>query len=263
MLALFAHPLSAEDATKAPTSDIPDHALEATEAQADTPSAEANPSIRLRGSVWRTKAGIVFLKTPVGTLTLSSKTTLKDLKASHEVAFWVHERNSVVEVRKRSDGSLVHRYFSGPMTTGPDSSNTLRWWTVDGGQIVHIGTQEEKLASYHDGDPLTVEVNEDQTILGVHDLQFDLQISQVPPPGSQAQLLLSGTVSKLKSKFVFFRTPIGVVMVNAKIGLPKVKVGQYMTLRIDNGQVAVELGKVTKPSPRTGVEPAPPSSSTS
>jgi hypothetical protein len=263
ILALFPHPLSAEDATKAPTSDAPDHAVEAIGAQADTPLAEANPSISLRGSVWRTKAGIVFLKTPVGTLTLSSKTTLKDLKASHEVTFWVHERNSVVEVRKRSDGSLVHRYLSGPMTPGPDSTNTLRWWTVGGEQTVHVGTQEEKLASYHDGDPLTVEVDEDRTILGVHDLQFDLQISQIPPSGSQAQLLISGTVSKLKSKFVFFRTPIGVVMVNAKIGLPKVKVGQYMTLRIANGQVDVGLGKTTKPLPRTGTEPASSTSSPS
>lgn len=263
VLLLLAHPLSAEDSITTPTTDLPDQAPKSTEAQADTSSAEANPFISLRGSVWRTKAGIVFLKTPVGTMTLSSKTTLKDLKASHEVTFWVHELNSVVEIRKRSDGSLVHLYFSGPMTPGPDSSNTLRWWTVDGEQTVHIGTQEEKLASYQDGDPLTVEVNEDRTILGVHDLQFDLQISQVPPPGSQAQLCLSGTISKLKSKFVFFRTPIGVVMVNAKIGLPKVKVGQYMTLRIDNGKVAVELGKAGKPSPRTGNKPASPTSSPS
>ncbi len=206
------------------------------------PSTEANPSISLRGSVWRTKAGIAFLKTPVGLLTLSSKTTLKDLKASHEITFWVHERNSVVEIRKRSDGSLVHRYLSGPMAPGPDSSKTLRWWTAEGEQTVHFGTQEEKLTSYHEGDPLTVEVDESQTVIGVHDLQFDLQISQVPPPGSQAHLLISGTISKLKSNFVFFRTPVGVVMVNAKIGLPRVKVGQAMTLHIDNGQVAVDMG---------------------
>jgi hypothetical protein len=166
---------------------------------------------------------------------------LKDLKGSHEVTFWVHERNSVVEIRKRSDGSLVHRYFSGPMTLGTDDSKTLRRWSAEGEQTVHFGTQEEKLAAYHEGDPLTVEVDESQTVIGVHDLQFDLQVSQVPPAGSQAHLLLSGTVSKLKSNFVFFRTPVGVVMVNAKIGLPRVKVGQAMTLHIDNGQVAVDL----------------------
>ena len=95
--------------------------LPAAETPAPTPAAvdpvTMDPFIQLRGSVWRTKAGIVFLKTPIGLLTLTSKTTLKDLKASQEVHFWVHERHFVVEIRKRTDGSLVHRYLSGPMTS--------------------------------------------------------------------------------------------------------------------------------------------------
>jgi len=244
------HPLSASEppATEAPADNKP----------ANAEPTEVDPSITLRGSVWRTKAGIVFLKTPVGLLTLSSKTTLKDLKASHEVAFWVHERHSVVEIRRRSDGSLVHRYLSGPMTLGPDSSKTLRCWTSQGEQTVHYGTQEEKLSAYHEGDMLTVEVDESQTIIGVHDLQFDLQVSQAPPAGSPAHLLLSGSVSKLKSNFVFFRTPVGVVMVNAKIGVPPVKVGQPITLHIDDGQVVVELTKVSKPAPHPSVAPGAP-----
>ena len=228
---------------------------------ADQDPAEPDPSITLRGSVWRTKAGIVFLRTPVGLLTLSSKTTLKDLKGSHEVFFWVHERNLVVEIRKRSDGSLVHRYLSGPMTPGPDDSKTLRWWTVDGEQTVHVGTQEEKLSSRREGDQLTVEVDESQTVVGIHDLQFDLQISQLPPSGSEGHVRLSGTVSKLKSNFVFFRTPVGVVMVNAKIGVPRVKVGQPMTLQIDNGHVAVDLAKAAKPAPRSSALPVAPTTS--
>lgn len=244
------HPPSASEppATEAPADSRP----------ANTEPTEVDPSITLRGSVWRTKAGIVFLKTPVGLLTLSSKTTLKDLKASHEVAFWVHERHSVVEIRRRSDGSLVHRYLSGPLTLGPDSSKTLRCWTSQGEQTVHYGTQEEKLSAYHEGDMLTVEVDESQTIIGVHDLQFDLQVSQAPPAGSPAHLLLSGSVSKLKSNFVFFRTPVGVVMVNAKIGVPPVKVGQSITLHIDDGQVVVELTKVSKPAPQPGAAPGAP-----
>jgi hypothetical protein len=71
-------------------------------------------------------------------------------------------------------------------------------------------------------------------------------------------LLLSGSVSKLKSNFVFFRTPVGVVMVNAKIGVPPVKVGQPITLRIDDGRVVVELTKVSKPAPQPGVAPGAP-----
>ena len=213
----------------------------------ETP-AEVDPSITLKGNVWRTKAGIVFLKTPVGLLTLSSKTTLKDLKGSHEVSFWVHERDLVVEIHRRNDGSLVHRYLGGPMTSGPDSSKTLRYWTPDGEQTVHYGTQEAKLSTYHEGDQVVVEVDESQTIIGVHDMQFDLQISQAPPSGSPAQVRLTGSVSKTKSNFVFFRTPVGVVMVNAKIGVPPVKIGQSLSLHIDSGRVTVEVHKATKPA---------------
>jgi hypothetical protein len=227
------------------------------EASATQESAAVDPSIRLRGSVWRTKAGIVFLKTPVGMLTLSSKTTLRDLKASHEVLFWIHEQNSVVEIRRRNDGSLLHRYLGGPMTFDGDNPKTLRWWTPDGNETTHYGTQEDKLGAFHEGDALTVEVDESHTIIGVHDLQYDLQISQVPPSGAQAALVLSGTVSKLKSNFIFFRTPIGIVMVNAKIGVPQVKVGQPLTLQIDGPQVTVHLTAASTGSSRINSGPLP------
>ena len=216
-----------------------------------------DPFIKLRGSVWRTKAGIVFLKTPVGLLSLSSKTTLKDLKASQEIRFWVHERHVFVEIRKRADDSLVHRYLSGPMTSGTDEPGTLHWWGPDGDQAIHVGKLEERLTSYREGDPLTVEVDETNTISGVHDLQFDLQINQTPPAGSDVQLLLSGTVSKLKSNFVFVRTPVGLVMLNSKIGVPRVKVGQPITLHIDSGHVTVTLPSAETATPRHNASPTP------
>jgi hypothetical protein len=237
----------------------PSHPATVTPAPVPTPlePTVTDPSIRLRGSVWRTKAGIAFLKTPVGILTLSSKTTLKDLKASHEVLFWVHEQSSVVDIRRKGDGSLVHRYLTGPMTFGPDAPKTLRWWTPNGHDTTHFGTQEERLGSFHEGDQLTVEVDESHTIIGVHDLQYDLQISQAPPSGSEAQLFLSGTVSKLKSNFIFFRTPVGVVMVNSKIGVPHVKVGQPMTLQIDGQQVTVDLDSPAAKPSRNNISPLP------
>ncbi len=228
---------------------------------APTPAAvdpvTIDPFIQLRGSVWRTKAGIVFLKTPIGLLTLTSKTTLKDLKASQEVRFWVHERHSVIEIRKRTDGSLVHRYLSGPMTSGTDAPRTLRWWGPDGDQTVHVGTQEERLTNYREGDPLTVEVDETNTISGVHDLQYDIQVNQIPPAGADVQLLLSGTVSKLKYNFVFVRTPVGLVMLNSKIGIPRVKVGQPLTLHIDHEHVTVTLPSTETPTPRRSASPIP------
>ena len=230
------------------------------ESSAQIPAAIApvpvDPFIKLQGSVWRTKAGIVFLKTPIGLLTLTSKTTLKDLKASQEVRFWLHDRHSVVEIRKRTDGSLVHRYLSGPMQSGADAPKTLRWWGPDGDQTIHVGTQEEHLAAYREGDPVTVEVDETNTISGIHDLQFDLQISQAPEASADVSLLLSGTVSKLKSNFIFVRTPIGLVMLNSKIGVPRVKVGQPLTLHIEREQVTVTVPSTETAPPRHGASQA-------
>jgi len=228
---------------------------------AATATDEADPSIVLQGSVWRTKAGIVFLKTPIGILTLSSKTTLKDLKASQEVWFWLHETSSVVEIRKKGDDRLVHRYLSGPMKSATDSTKRLVWWTPTGEQAVHPGTHEERLASHHDGEPLTVEVDGADTVIGIHDLQFDLQVGQAPAAGSETHVLLSGTVSKIKSNFVFLRTPIGVVTINTKIGVHNAKVGQRMTVHIDQGHVSVDLAaagsSVTPPTPRASTAPSP------
>jgi hypothetical protein len=244
------------------TETLPPSTAETTDPTPDAPVASVtpvtiDPFIRLRGSVWRTKPGIVFLKTPIGLLSLSSKTTLKDLKASQEIRFWVHERHVFVEIRKREDNALVHRYLGGPMTSSTDEPGTLHWWGPDGDQAIHIGKLEERLTSYREGDPLTVEVDETNTISGVHDLQFDLQISQAPPSGSDVQLLLSGTISKLKSNFVFVRTPVGLVMINSKIGVPRVKVGQPITLHIDSGHVTVTLPPSETATPRRGASPTP------
>ena len=239
-------PPAPEGVSPVPATEVPDP-LPAPPVIAPNRS---DPFIMLRGSVWRTKAGIVFLKTPIGLLTLSSKTTLKDLKASQEVLFWVHDRHFVVEIRRRTDGSLVHRFLSGPMTAEADDPRTLRWWGPDGDQIVQVGTQTNQLTSHREGDLLTVEVDETNTITGVHDLQFDLQVSQAPPAGADVQLLLSGTVSKLKSNFVFVRTPVGLVMLNSNIGIPQVKVGQSLTLQIDRERVTVTLPPVVTTTSR-------------
>ena len=244
-------PVEPAEPLSVPTTETP------TSPSAIVDQSPVDPFIKLRGSVWRTKAGIVFLRTPIGLLTLSSKTTLKDLKASQEVYFWVHERHSVVEIRKRDDGSLVHRYLSGPMNSITDSPKTLRWWGPDGDRDTPIGTQEEHLNGHREGEPLTVEVDEANNISGVHDLQFDLQVSQVPQAGADVQLLLSGTVSKVKSNFVFVRTPVGLVMLNSKIGVPRVKVGQPLTLHIDHEHVNVTSSSTETAPPRRSASPTP------
>lgn len=174
-------------------------------------------------------------------MSLSSKSTLKSLPASQEIYFWIHEQHLVVDIVKRADHTLVHRYLSGPMTRSTEDSKKLIWWTPEGKKGFQLGAQAKALAARRDGESVTVEVDQTDTVIGVHDLQYDLQISQLPPSGSDVQLLLSGTVSKLKSNFIFFKTPIGIINVNAKIGIKNAKVGQTLTLQIHQHHLVADL----------------------
>jgi hypothetical protein len=214
-------------------------------ADTDQPIASApektNPSIALKGQVWRTKPGIVFLKTPIGLLSLSSKTTLKDLLASQEISFWIHDSHLAIDIRKRSDNSLVHRYLGGPFKHHERDETKLLRWTPGGEQSFDFGAHTRSLGALKEGAPITVEVDEAGTVIGIHDVQFDLQIGQVPTNGSSAHLLLTGTVAKMKSNFIFLRTPIGVVNINTKIGINNAKVGQALTIHIHDRNVEVDL----------------------
>lgn len=227
--------------TAQPQTDIPPTAQQETAPTAPVLN-DANPSIMLTGRVWRAKPGIVFLKTPIGLMSLSSKTTLKTLPASQEVSFVVHEDHVVVDIVKRTDGTIVHRYLTGPFKRDSGDSAKLVCWTPEGGaKAFHVGAYERALATRKDGDPVTVEVDGADTVIGVHDLQFDLQIGQVATNGSKAHVLLTGTISKLKSSFIFFRTPIGIININAKIGIKNAKVGQTLTLWMHDHHVVADL----------------------
>ena len=220
------------------------------EEEPPTPLAKlANPSIRLRGLVWRAKPGIVFLRTPIGLLSLSSRSTLKSLPGSQEVAFWIHENHVTVDLVKRADRTLVHRYLTGPFKRDNLDGKKLVRWTPEGEKAFHMGPFERTLAAHREGDSVTVEVDSAGNVIGVHDLQFDLQIGQVPTVGSDALVLLTGTISKLKSNFIFFRTPIGIINVNAKIGIKNAKVGQTMTLHMHDHHLVADLSAANGTTP--------------
>lgn len=238
--------------TAQPQTDNPPAAQQETDQETDRAAAvrtEANPSIMLTGQVWRAKPGIVFLKTPIGLMSLSSKTTLKTLPASQEVFFLIHEDHVVVDIVKRADGTLVHRYLTGPFKRDSEDGTQLMGWTPEGEKAFHMGAYERVLSSRKDGESVTVEVDGRDTVIGVHDLQFDLQIGQVAANGSKAHVLLSGTISKLKSNFIFFRTPIGIVNVNAKIGIKNAKVGQTLTVRMHDHHVVADLSASINSAP--------------
>ncbi|MGQ0810942.1 MAG: hypothetical protein ACT4OO_06935 [Nitrospiraceae bacterium] len=187
------------------------------------------------------KAGIVFLKTPVGLLTLSSKTCLRDLRGSQDVTLWINGTQSMVEIRKRGDASVVHRYLTGELRYATADKDAITLWTPDGEKTFSVGTQQSKLVSHAENTPITVEVDDGGKLLGLHDLEYDLQVSQAPHASSDTRIMLRGTISKLKSNFVFLKTPVGMVTVSSKTGVRNVKVGQDMVLWVHDANVVVDI----------------------
>jgi hypothetical protein len=209
----------------------------------------ANPSIKLRGSVWRMKPGIVFVKTPIGLMTLTSKTCLRDLRGSHEIHFFANGSDVAVDIRRKADGSLAHRYLMGPLRFASPEKKEIRLWTPEGEKPLALAGLVEQIGAMPEQAPVTVEVDEAGSVLGTQDLQFDLQVSNLPRESTDMHILLKGTVTKLKSNFIFYRTPLGVVPVSSKTGVRNAKVGQEMTLWADGGNVAIDLTSPGAASP--------------
>ena len=200
-----------------------------------------SPSVQISGSIWRSKPGIVFLQTPIGPLSLSSKTTLRDIRSSQKITLWIHGSTTVIDVREKGAGTLVHRYITAlPNFTSPEK-NSVTVWTPDGDQSLALGVFEAKIAGRPDHLPFTVEVDRSGTIRGLHDVQFDLQVNQIPRSASPLHVLLNGTVSKLKSNYVFLKTPLGIVTVSGKTGVRNAKVGQEMSVWVQEQHVAIDL----------------------
>ncbi|MBI4000489.1 MAG: hypothetical protein HY348_01730 [Nitrospira defluvii] len=219
--------------------------IELTEPVAPEPAeptaVPVSPSVQISGSIWRSKPGIVFLQTPIGPLSLSSKSTLRDIRGSQKITLWIHGSTTVIDIREKGAGTLVHRYVTAmPNFTSPEK-NTVTVWTPEGEQSLALGAFETKIAGRPDHLPFTVEVDRSGAIRGLHDVQFDLQVNQIPRSASQLHLLLNGTVSKLKSNYVFLKTPLGIVTVSGKTGVRNAKVGQEMSVWVQEQHVVIDL----------------------
>jgi hypothetical protein len=227
----------------APADATADNAMEPEE----TDSA-LSPAVHVTGSVWRSKPGIVFLQTPIGLLSLSSKTGLRDVKNSHKITLSVNGANTAVDIRDRNTGALVHRYLSGIPRYASSDKQTALLWTPEGDRPFAVGSFGVKMARDPES-PVTLEVDGTGAIKGLHELQFDLQVSQAPRSDSQTRVRLRGTVTKLKSAFVFLKTSLGIVTVSAKTGVRNAKVGQDMTVWIHGDHVAIDLYQGNEPTP--------------
>ncbi len=258
--------IAAEEGRPSPTAPAVDSAVSAPAADTAEPGAEpaapteaessasldsedssVTPSVRISGNIWRMNPGLVFLRTPIGLMTLSCKTCLRDLRGNPTITLYLNGPHGAVDITPRGAGAPSRRYLWGPVAYSTPDKKQLTLWTPEGEEQFAVDSMAPKLASVPSGRKVTIEVNDSGKILGVHDLQFDLQVSQLPSHSSQTEMKVTGSVSKIKNGYVHVQTDVGVLPITFKTGLCHkkercyAKVGQDLTLWIHDTSIAIDL----------------------
>lgn len=225
----------------APSPDVP------APAAATTPEETVTTHVEIAGNIWRMKPGLVFLRTPIGLMTLTCKTCLRELRGNPTITLYVQGAQGALSIAQRGAESTAPRYLWGPVTySGPDKKE-LVFWTPDGEKRFAAEPVASKLLANPKGGAVTVEVNESGKLVGVHDLQYDLQVSQIPSHSNRTEMKVTGSVAKIKNGYVHVQTDLGVLPISAKTGLClakdrcHTKVGEELALWIHDTTAAFDL----------------------
>lgn len=253
---------AAPDTTAPQTSDDPAAAVSSTDTPATpapvAPAVRLSPSGHIAGHIWRMSPGLVFLRTPIGLLTLSCKTCLRDLKGNPTITIDVHGADGAVTVTPHGGGRAPQTYLWGPLPSGTSGrTGSLTRWTPDGEQHFTTDRVAARLAGIPAGQSVTLDAA-NGAVTGVHDLHVDLQISQLPAPGAATEFHMSGPVTKVKNGYVHVQTHLGDIPVSAKLGLCaaknqcQVKAGDQLSVTVRESAAAIDLtaGGASAPTTR-------------
>jgi hypothetical protein len=214
--------------------------------------AGENPSglhSQLNGVVSRIQGGLLFVKTPMGQVTLSSTTALKDAKVGDEMRMWVNEDNYVIDLHRKGESTRAHRYCTRPLGYASPLKDEIKFWTPEGEKTFPVGEWKTKLSVIKEGSPITVELNETNQVIDIHRVEMTMQVASGPFEKSYTHLKLSGVVSKVQAGLVTVKTPTGHYTVGLKAIGAVCKVGDRVTMFVNEGNTVIDIHKGDNPSP--------------
>jgi hypothetical protein len=139
-----------------------------------TPEATGRPGSHrmLEGTVSKIGPELITVDTPVGHVTLSTKffsdVGLPNVKVGQEMAMWVNENNTVMDLRKKGDPAPVHRLIIGEFMYAPDDRAEVKLWTPEGEKTFPVLRGKSQFSTVREGDVLRLELNEAGHVVDVH-----------------------------------------------------------------------------------------------
>lgn len=197
---------------------------------------------KLTGVVSAIKAGLVVVQTQAGKIRLQAKAGLGDVKVGDEVTMWVNENNFVMAVQAKGAPAPVHRLVSGKLAWASDNKNDIKLWTPDGEKTYAVERGRSKLNTLKEGAQVTVELNESGKVIDVHSVNMTITIDPGTGPAG-SRIKLTGVVTKIQSNIVTVKTPTGQLSLSQKRGLGDVKIGDAVTVSVNENNVVMSVQK--------------------
>lgn len=220
------------------------HGVPAEVGTAGMPAA----SQQLTGTVSAIKSGLVVVQTAAGKIRLQAKSGLSDAKVGDVVTMWVNENNFVMAVQKKGAPAPVHRLVAGKLVWSSDDKNEVKLWTPDGEKSFPVERGRSKIVNLPAGAPITVELNEQGKIIDIHSIKMSIQVEPGKGPNG-SNIKMTGVVTKMQSGIVTVKTATTDLRLNQKRGLADVKVGDEVTVWVNESNVVMSVQKQGAPAP--------------
>lgn len=206
----------------------------------DAVHPEVGTHMKVSGTVTKVKSGVVFVKTPWGQVTFSVGTAPKNIKVGEEIDMTVSENNVVIDVHRKGEPAHHHRHISGKLMYAAKDRKEITLWTPDGDKTFAVEKGRSQLSGIKEGTPISVELNEAGKVIDIHKARVDVKIDANPKTNPGYHIQLTGKVAKVGSGLVIVQTPGAKYTVNAKTAPADIKVGDELSLWVNENNVVVD-----------------------
>lgn len=138
----------------------------------DHPRTKPGHVLQVNGTVQKVLPGVLYIKTPFGHYTISTKRAPADAAVGDKVSLWVNDENMVIDhhgTEKHKAG--VHRFIFGQLIYDGRMNDYIKLHTPDGEKVFPLERMEVKTKPIAEGSNVVVELNEEGTVVDLARVQ--------------------------------------------------------------------------------------------
>ncbi|MBA5866851.1 MAG: hypothetical protein GDA67_09190 [Nitrospira sp. CR1.3] len=130
------------------------------------PRTKPGYSIKTHGVVEKIQSGIIVVKGPSATYRLNAKSAPSGIKVGDEISLWVNEEGMVIDHHMKGQAH-AHRLISGKLIYVGKTKKEIKLWTPEGEKVFPLERLEVKAKPIKEGSTITVELNEQGTVVNL------------------------------------------------------------------------------------------------